>query len=152
MGQVLMGQVLMGQVLMGQVQTDQVRMAQAQMAQAQLDLGVEATAKSPRSSLPRNMSAQLHLHLHHAPLHLKPSWQNVMQQTLSLEDRIAHFALLALFALSPTRKPCKYRYLIQVVENKPANISFPVAQAPQQSQSPLPQPQAPFTIATARQL
>ena len=139
--------VQMGLVRMAQAQTDQV-----QIVQAQTDLGVEATAKSPRSSPPRNTSAQLRLHLHHAPLHLKPSWQNVLQQTLSLEDRIAHFALLALFALSPTRALCKYQTLIVFVENKLANISFPVAQAPQQSRSPSPQPQAPFIIATARQL
>ena len=104
MGLVPMVLAPMAQVLMGQARMDQV-----QMLQAQTDLGVEATAKSPRSSPPRNTSAQLRLHLHHAPLHLKPSWQNVMQQTLSLVDQIAHFALLARFALSPKRTLCKFK-------------------------------------------
>ena len=132
MGQVPMVQVPMAQGRMARVRTVLAQTVQVQVAQAQTDLGVEATAKSPRSLPPRNTSAQLRLHLHHAPLHLKPSWQNVMQQTPSLEDRIAHFALLARFAPSPTQALRKYQTLIRVVENKPANISFPVAREPQQ--------------------
>ena len=109
MVQVPMAQGQMARVRTVQAQTAQARTDQVPMDQAQTDLGVEATAKSPRSSPPRNSSAQLRLHLQHAPLHLKSSWQNVMQQTLSLEDRIAHFALLALFALSPTQALRKYK-------------------------------------------
>ena len=108
----------MGQVQMGQGQTVQGHMAQAQtdpgrmgrMDQVPMDLvqvgslGVEAAAKLRRSSPPQNTSAQLRLRLHHAPLHLKPAWQNawkLLGATLSMEDQIAHYALLARFALSP---------------------------------------------------
>ena len=97
---------------MGQVQTVQDHMVQVQMdlgRTGRMDqvpmglvqagsLGVEATAKSRRSSPPQNTSAQLRLRLHHVPLHLQPSWQNA---TLSMEDQTAHYALLARFALSP---------------------------------------------------
>lgn len=165
MSQVQMVQAQMVLVRMAQARMKQVRMAQGPTVQVRMDqvpmdlvqaagrLGVEATAKSQRSSLPRDTSAQLRLHLHHAPLHLKPSWQNAMRQSLSLEDRIAHFAILARFALSPQRTLCKYQSLIRSVENKPANIFFPApAQAPQQSRSPTPQPQAPSITATPQQL
>ena len=142
MGQVLMDPGQMGQVQMGQVQTGQVRTGQTLMAQARMDpgrmdrmvlvptdlarmdqvpmdlvrmgsLGLEATAKSQRLLPPRNMSAQLRLHLHHAPPHQHPSWQNAWKlgtrvMRLSLEDQIAHFAILARFALSLQRTPCKY--------------------------------------------
>ena len=142
---VRMAQARTKQVRMAQARTKQVQMAQGPTFQARMDqvpmdlvqaagrLGVEVTAKSQRSSPPRDTSAQLRLHLHHAPLHLKPSWQNAMRQSLSLEDRIAHFAILARFALSPQRTLCKYQSLTRSVKAKPANISFPApAQAPLQ--------------------
>lgn len=137
MGQVQTDPGRMVPVQMGQAQTDPGRMVLVPMGQVPMDLarmelvsmdlvqvaslGVEAAAKSRRSSPPRNMSAQLRLHLHHAPLHQQPSWQNAwkllgahwaMHQSPSLEDQIAHFALLARFALSPRRRLCKYRNLI----------------------------------------
>ena len=89
-------QARMGQVRTVPVQTGRGHMVQVQMAQAQVDpgrmvlvpmdlaqmdlvrvgsLGVKAAAKLRWSSPPRNMSAQLRLHLHHAPLHQQPSWQ-----------------------------------------------------------------------------
>ena len=118
MGQGQMGQVQMVQALMAQAQMDLGRMGRmvlvpmdlARLDQVPMDLvqvgslGVEAAAKSRRSSPPQNTSAQLRLRLHHAPLHLKPSWQNawkLLGATLSMEVQIAHYALLARFALSP---------------------------------------------------
>ena len=141
MNQAQRGQAQMGQARKAQVQTGLVRMAQARMDLVPMDLvqaggrlGVEATAKSQRSSPPRDTSALLRLHLHHVPRHLKPGWQNAMRQSLSLVDQIARFALLARFALSPQRTLCKYQSLIRSMENKPAKISFTApAQAPQQS-------------------
>ena len=148
-----------------QARTDQVhmglvRMAQGPTVQARMDLAVEAGVKSQRSSPARNMSAQLRLRLHHAALHLKPNWQNApsverrmaIPRTLSLEDLIAHSALLARFALSPKRTLCKYQALIRFVEKKTANISPAPAQAPQQSRLPTPQLQALSIIVIALQL
>ena len=81
-----MAQVRMDLVQMVQAQTDLAQTGLAPTGQVPMDLvqaanrlGVEATAKSRRSSPPQDTSAQLHHHLHHAPLHLKPSWQNVLR-------------------------------------------------------------------------
>ena len=158
--QVHMGLDRMAQARMARARMVLVRMAQGPTVQARMDLAVEAGVKSQRSSPARNMSAQLRLRLHHAALHLKPSWQNApsverrmaMPRALSLEDLIAHSALLARFALSPKRTLCKYQALIRFVEKKSANISPAPAQAQQQSRSPMPQPQVPSIIATALQL